>query len=206
MDISGGAAFALLAIAGIAVLLVAIAGVAWMRRGGVAAAPQAAARPPTTAQTPDTFVHTLRELHASDQWDELWRLLDRTLPEWPVSSSLIEVSRAIATLETDLAALPGSTLSSVVAERLTAQTQALADSLWSLADRIVVADRTNSALLREQLAREDDVLLRLLPAVREARTELVELTMLDERSAALRQAEGRFRALADTARELQTLA
>jgi hypothetical protein len=133
----------------------------------------------------------------------LLRLLDRTLPEWTVSSSLIEVARAVSALERDIAATRGNAVSDVVTNRLTQQTQTVADGLWTLADRIVVADRIGSPLLRDQLVREDEVLLRLLPAMQEAQAGLAELMLTGSGGDGLRRAEGRFLALAATARELQ---
>ena len=130
-------------------------------------------------------------------------MLDRTLPEWTVSSSLIEVARAVSELERDIAAHRGSEISDVVTSRLKEQTQSVADGLWSLADRIVVADRVGSQLLRDRLAREDEVLLRLLPAMQEARAGLTELVLAGSGADQLRRSEGRFRALAATAHDLK---
>jgi hypothetical protein len=154
-------------------------------------------------QGSDRLDQRLRTLHAAGRWDELLRLLDKTLPEWTVSSSLIEVARAVSALERDIVATRGDAVSDVVTSRLTQQTQTVADGLWALADRIVVADRIGSPLLRDQLAREDEVLLRLLPAMREAQAGLAELMLTGSGGDGLRRAEGRFLALAATARELQ---
>ena len=66
------------------------------------------------------------------------------LPEWTVSSSLIEVSRAVSELERDIAAHRGSEISDVVTSRLGERAQSVADGLWTLADRIVAADRVGS--------------------------------------------------------------
>jgi hypothetical protein len=183
-----------------------LAGAASMtRRQGrrVERGPAPAAAPAVARQGSDGFEQTLRTLHAAGRWDELLRLLDQTLPEWPVSSSLIEVARAVSALEREIAAHRGSEVSDIVISRLTQQTQTVADGLWSLADRIVVADRVGSRLLRDRLAREDEVLLRLLPAMQEARAGLTELVLAGSGADQLRRAEGRFRALAATARELE---
>jgi len=162
-----------------------------------------AAAPAAVLQGSDGFEQTLRTLHAAGRWDELLRLLDQTLPEWTVSSSLIEVARVVSELEREIAAHRGSEVSEVVSSRLSEQAQTVADGLWSLADRIVVADRAGSRLLRDRLAREDEVLLRLLPAMQEARAGLTELVLAGSGGDQLRRAEGRFRALAATAHELE---
>src|SRR5215207_2224411 len=193
----------LLVIVGGTLVLAGAVSMTWWQRRQVKRDPT----PPTALapvrQESDGFEQTLHSLHAAGRWDELLRLLDQTLPEWTVSSSLIEVARAVSALERDIAATRGSAVSDVVTSRLTQQTQSVADGLWSLADRIVVADRVNSPLLRERLAREDEVLLRLLPAMREAQTGLADLMLAGSGADGLRRAEGRFLALAATARELQ---
>jgi hypothetical protein len=188
----------LLVIAGALVLAGAARMIRWPRR------PVASGPAPAVARSgSDGFEQTLRALHAAGRWDELLRLLDRTLPEWPVSSSLIEVARAVSALEGDIAAHRGSEVSEVVISRLSQQAETVAEGLWSLADRIVVADRVGSRLLRDRLAREDAVLLRLPPALQEARAGLAELVLAGSGADQLRRSEGRFRALAATAHELK---
>jgi hypothetical protein len=192
----------LLIVIGGALLLAGATGMSWWQRRKKSD-PTPPMAPSAVRQGPDGFAQTLSALHAAGRWDELLRLLDQALPEWTVSSSLIEVARAVSELEREIAAHRGSDVSEVVSNRLSEQAQTVADSLWSLADRIVVADRTGSWLLRDRLAREDEVLLRLLPAMREARAGLAELVLAGSGGDKLRRAEGRFRALAATARELE---
>ena len=204
MDLGdAGLALVLLVVIGGA-LLVGAAGMIWRRRR-VETRPASPAAPAAVRQGPNEFEQRLRALHAAGRWDELLRLLDRTLPEWTVSSSLIEVARAVSELEREITAHRGSEVSEVVSSRLSEQAQTVADGLWSLADRIVAADRTGSRLLRDRLAREDEVLLRLLPAMQEARAGLTELVLAGSGGDQLRRAEGRFRALAATAHELEEL-
>ncbi|HLL51757.1 MAG TPA: hypothetical protein VK356_13915 [Thermomicrobiales bacterium] len=199
-----GLALPLIVLAIIIVLvLAAAAGRIWRRRGRVESTPVPPAASPVVSPGSDRFEQRLRTLHAAGRWDELLRLLDQSLPEWTVSSSLIEVARAVSALERDIATTGGNAVSDVVTGRLTQQTQTVADGLWAFADRIVVADRIGSPLLRDQLAREDEVLLRLLPAMREAQGSLAELMLAGSGADGLRRAEGRFLALAATARELQ---
>jgi hypothetical protein len=192
----------LLIVIGGALLLAGATGMSWWQRRKKSD-PTPPVAPSVVRQGPDGFEQTLSTLHAAGRWDELLRLLDQTLPEWTVSSSLIEVARAVSELEREIAAHRGSEVSEVVSNRLSEQAQTVADGLWSLADRIVVADRTGSWLLRDRLAREDEVLLRLVPAMREARAGLAELVLAGSGGDQLRRAEGRFRALAATARELE---
>ena len=182
---------------------VVIAGAAWRQRRPVEGASAPVTPTAAVPLEPDSLEQRLRTLHAAGRWDELLRLLDQTLPEWTVSSSLIEVARAVSALERDIAATRGNAVSEVVISRLTQQAQSVAEGLWALADRIVVADRVGSPVLRERLAREDEVLLRLLPAMREAQAGLAELVLAGSGGEGLRRAEGRFLALAATARELQ---
>jgi outer membrane murein-binding lipoprotein Lpp len=193
----------LLAVIGGGLVLAGAVSRTWRQRRRVENAPAPATAPAVVRQESNSLEQRLSALHAAGRWDELLRLLDQTLPEWTVSSSLIEVARAVSALERDIAATHGNAVSDVVTTRLTHQAQTVADGLWALADRIVVADRVNSPLLRERLAREDEVLLRLLPAMREAQAGLAELVLAGSGGEGLRRAEGRFLALAATARELQ---
>jgi hypothetical protein len=187
------------------VVLAIAAGVFWWRGRGAPPRLAPVPAPATTRPGPASLEEQLRALQVAGRWDELLRLLDRSLPEWPVSSSLIEVARSVQTLERDVAAIRGTAVSEVVTSRLTQQAQDVSDGLWSLADRLVVANRLSHAPAQEHLEREDAVLLRLLPAIREAQSGLVELTLAASNRDDLRRAEGRFLALAATARELQEL-
>lgn len=149
---------------------------------------------------------TLRAYQAASQHRELLRFLDGAMPEWPVGASLTEVARELLELERGLAMARENGVSEPVVSRLVREAETLAGTLWDLADRVAAAAEygVDSPRLRQALARDDERLGRLLPAIREARTGLAELTLAgtggrDE----LRRAEGRFRALAETARELQ---
>lgn len=201
-----------LVIALVVILVVlAIAGIMLSRRsrGQVAAAvPQPAPTPvlaPVREPAGSGIVAELSELQRAGQWDVLLRRLDIILPEWPVSSSLIEVARAVGNLDHDLELLPQDPVTSVVTRRLEAQTDAVSEHLWRLADQLVLADRMRGPALQQRLEQEDNVLLRLLPAIQSAQDGLVQLTMGGDTSAALQRAEGRFLALGETARELQSL-
>lgn len=55
------------------------------------------------------------------------------------------------------------------------------------------------------MLQEDEKLLRLRAAIQEARAELAALAGSHDSGAALERAEGRFRALAETAPELRSL-
>ena len=194
-------------------ILIVLAAVGWLlaRRSGrptpLAAIPPA----PETVTAPirqpsgSGIVAELNELQHTGQWDVLLRRLDTMLPEWPVSSSLIEVARAVSDLDHDLALLPQDPVTGVVTKRLRAQTDAVSEHLWRLADQLIVAERMRGQALQQRLEQEDAVLLRLLPAIQSAQAELVELSMGGDTSAALQRAEGRFLALGETARELQGL-
>jgi hypothetical protein len=192
-------------------IVLAAAGMLLARRSGNPAPPAAippAREPvklPIRQPSGSAVVAELNELQHTGQWDVLLRRLDTLLPEWPVSSSLIEVARAVSNLDHDLALLPQDPVTGVVTKRLRAQTDAVSEHLWRLADHLVVAERMRGPALQQRLEQEDAVLLRLLPAIQSAQAELVELSMGGDTSAALQRAEGRFLALGETARELQGL-
>jgi hypothetical protein len=201
-----------LVIALVVILIVlAAAGVLLARRSGSPAPP--AAMPPAlepvaasvSRSSGSDIVAELNELQHTGQWDALLRRLDTMLPEWPVSSSLIEVARAVSNLDHDLALLPQDPVTGVVTKRLRAQTDAVSEHLWRLADQLVLAERMRGPALQQRLEQEDAVLLRLLPAIQSAQAELAQLTVGGDTSAALQRAEGRFLALGETARELQGL-
>jgi hypothetical protein len=197
-------------IAVIPVVLI-IAGLFMARRGGAqppSTPAQAMAPPvgaPTTAEPGSPLVAELNDLQKRGQWDAISRRLDAILPEWPVSSSLIEVARALGNLDHDLGLLPREPVTGVVVTRLQGQTNDVAQHLWRLADQLVLAERMRTPTLQQRLQQEDEILVRLLPAIQNAQTELVDLTLGGDISLALRRAEGRFLALGDTARELQSL-
>lgn len=207
MEISG----AVLALVIIAIVALAVLAAVAIRRGQQGDGPTpspAALTPPSVAPARPQRAglgQTLHDLQLAGRWDELLRLLDRSLPEWPVSSSLIEVARATSALDRDLAAVQGTPVAGVVIDRLADQSRAVSDNLWSLADRLVVAQQLSRAPSPEQLQQEDAVLLRLLPAIREAQSGLAELTLVDSGADGLRRAEGRFLALAASARDLHDL-
>src|SRR5687767_11166854 len=93
-------------------IVLAAAGMLLARRSGNPAPPAAIppAREPVTLPirqpSGSAVVAELNELQHTGQWDVLLRRLDTMLPEWPVSSSLIEVARAVSNLDHDLALLP----------------------------------------------------------------------------------------------------
>ncbi len=152
--------------------------------------------------------HTLRTYQQAGQHDRLLRYLDQTLPEWPVAATLMEVAREVLELQRNVDIARTTAVPDAVTSRLTQEADATASALWRLADRITAASASgvDSQRLRAQLDREDEKLQQLHPALRDARTGLAELmlTDVDDRDV-LRRAEGRFRALAATARELQEL-
>ncbi len=197
--------FGLMILVGILVL----AAVAVFVVRGRSAAPPSAAQPvarieaPPAASTEPTLQSTLTQLQQQGRWDDIYRLLDRGLPEWTTSSSLIEVARAIGALETDLATAPAAALPRVVTERLQSQAQTVSRDLWSMAQRLENASRLGSSRMRQELEREDEVLVRLLPAIREAHIEMDRLLTASSNQPSLQMAEDRFLSLADTARELR---
>lgn len=160
------------------------------------------------AQPASRTLQTLLRYEQAGRHDELIRFLDQTLPEWPVASTLVRVARELLELERGVAIARSAGAPEAVTGRLMAEAQAVAGPLWRLADRIRAASayRVDSPRLQQELEREEQKLAQLLPAIRDARTGLAELTLSgfggrDD----FRRAEGRFRALAATARELQDL-
>lgn len=175
----------------------------------------AAARSPVTGSTSvggappaSRTIQTLLRYEQAGRHDELIQYLDQTLPEWPVASTLVSVARELLELERGVAIARSAGAPEAVTSRLMAEAQAVAGPLWQLADRIHAASayRVESPRLQQGLEREEQKLSQLLPAIRDARTGLAELTLsgFGERDE-FRRAEGRFRALAATARELQEL-
>lgn len=178
-------------------------------RGSAPVPPRQAPRPAESRpaeQRPAAAPQLRDQLAAMQQagdWPGLLRLLDRTMPEWVVAGSLIETARELSALEAGIERARANSVTEEVTGRLTAQSAAVSADLWSLADRIAVADRIGSAAPREALERHDEALVRLHGGIREAREELAGLSLTDVGEATdLRLAEGRFRSLAATAREL----
>ena len=151
---------------------------------------------------------SLRRDAVAGRADALLRRLDLALPDWPVTATLIEVARELLELERNVATARDAGVPDAVTDRLADEAQAAGEALWRRADRIcaVAAYRIETPSLLEALERENEQLLQLRGAIREARTGLAELTLAGGWDpGALGKAERRFRALAATARELQEL-
>jgi hypothetical protein len=158
---------------------------------------------PPRPEGPPRLRDRLAAMQQAGDWPGLLRLLDRTMPEWVVAGSLIETARELSALEAGVDRARANGVSTEVTGRLTAQIETVSGDLWSLADRIATADRIGSAAPREALEQHDEALTRLHAGMREAREGLAELSLADVSGAdGLRRAEGRFRSLAATAREL----
>ena len=158
--------------------------------------------PPQRAD-PARLRDQLAMMQQSGDWPGLLRLLDRTMPEWVVAGSLIETARELSALEAGIERARANGVTDEVTGRLTTQVETVSTDLWSLADRIAAADRIGSTAPREALERHDEALVRLRAGMREAREGLAELSLTDVGGAdGLRRAEGRFRSLAATAREM----
>lgn len=189
------------AVALIAVVVIVVFLTGKLGRG--AAVPETPQQAPTRPAEPARLRDRLAAMQQAGDWPGLLRLLDRTMPEWVVAGSLIETARELSALEAGIARARANGVTEEVTGRLTAQMAEAAGDLWSLADRIATADRIGSAAPREALERHDEALVRLQAGMREAREGLAELSLADTGGAeGLRRAEGRFRALAATAREL----
>lgn len=196
----------LLVLVGIMFLLVG-AGIFWWLRSARATRPTEAT--PSDAagiRMPSRVSDRLRADYHAGRHDQLLRFLERVMPEWPVGSSLIEVTRELVALGERVGMARAAGMPESVTSRLATEAERIAGPLWELAERVAAAESfgVSSPALRDELAGEDDKLVRLLGAMREARAGLGELTLAgagggDE----LRRAEGRFRALAETARELR---
>lgn len=197
----------LLALAGMAILAVGGGGV-WWRRSMHAQPP---ADPPRAGASKlpvgSRNSERLQAYHQAGQDDELLRFLERTMPEWPVASSLIEVARELVALERQVGMARDTGVPEPVTTRLAQEAERIAGPLWDLADRVAAAAfEVASPALREELAHEDEKLVRLLVAMRDARAGLAELSLAGTGGRnELRRAEGRFRALAETAREIRDL-
>jgi hypothetical protein len=130
------------------------------------------------------------------------------MPEWPAASTLIEAVRDLLALETALDAARAAGVPAAVTDLAAAEAKETAELLWGRAERLAAAGRAGvlSPRLEEDIDRQDEQLMRLRESIRAARAGLSELALAgDERPNALRRAEGRFRALAATAHELQEL-
>lgn len=196
----------LILIVGAVVLVAAVVVVAFLtgKLGRGATVPEMSQQAPTRPAEPARLRDRLAAMQQAGDWPGLLRLLDRTMPEWVVAGSLIETARELSALEAGIARARANGVTEEVTGRLTTQMAEAAGDLWSLADRIATADRIGSAAPRAALERHDEALVRLQAGMREAREGLAELSLTDAGGTdGLRRAEGRFRSLAATARELQ---
>jgi hypothetical protein len=151
---------------------------------------------------------SLRRDAVAGRGDALLRRLELALPDWPVTATLIEVARELLELERNVATARGAGVPDAVSDRLADEAQTAGEALWRRADRLCAVGtyRIETPSLMEALEREDDQLVQLRAAIREARTGLAELTLAGGwDSGALGKAERRFRALAAAAREVQEL-
>lgn len=163
---------------------------------------------PAPPREPQTFAARLDELDRAGRYPELLRLLDRSMPPWPVGASLIEVAREVVELERNVATARTSTVPQAVTTRLAEEARTAAGALWDLADRVVTAASygIETERMADHLDRENAKLVELRAAIRDARTGLAELTLSGGgRSTDVDRAQRRFRALAATAAELQEM-
>jgi hypothetical protein len=172
--------------------------------GRRATAPRAVA--PAEAEAVRT---ALRREAAAGRPEALARQLRRFAPGWPAVATLADVAAELGALQRNLAVARASGIPQAVTERLDREVRAATMALAARADRLAAtaAFGVDSPLLREGLEREDRDLRRMVPAIREARAGLAELTLAGADGAeACRRAEGQFRTLAAVTRELLDLA
>ncbi len=167
-------------------------------------APRAAAPAETEA-----LRTVLRREATAGRPESLARHLRRFAPNWPAVVTLSDVASELGALQRNLAVARESGIPRAVTERLGREVQAATMALAARADRLAAtaAFGIDSPLLREGLDREDRELRRMVPAIREARAGLAELTLAGADGAdACRRAENQFRTLAAVTRELLDLA
>ncbi|HEY7033505.1 MAG TPA: hypothetical protein VH482_19365 [Thermomicrobiales bacterium] len=151
----------------------------------------------------------LRREAAAGRPEALARRLRRFAPDWPAVTALADVAAELGALQRNLAVARASGIPQAVTERLDREVRAATLALAARADRLAAtaAFGVDSPLLREGLAREERELRRMVPAIREARAGLAELTLAGADGAeACRRAEGQFRTLAEVTRDLLDLA
>lgn len=203
MDSGGFGLILVLGVLAIAVIALAVAGFTGVlgRKGAREQAPPPSAPPPPSG--PPRLKDRLDTMQKAGDWPGVLRLLDRTMPEWVVAGSLLETARELSALEAGIARARGNGVTEEVTGRLSLQVETVSSDLWSLADRIAAADRIGARGPREALERHDEALVRLHSGILEAREGLAELSLTNIGELGdLRSAEGRFRSLASTAREL----
>ena len=147
----------------------------------------------------------LRREAAAGRPEVLARRLRRFAPDWPAVATLADVAAELGALQRNLAVARASGIPQAMTVRLDREVRAATMALAARADRLAAtaAFGIDSPLLREGLAREDRELRRMVPAIREARAGLAELTLAGVDGAeACRRAEGQFRMLAAVTREL----
>jgi hypothetical protein len=152
---------------------------------------------------------TLRREAAAGRPEALARHVRRFAPDWPAVATLADVAAELGALQRNLAVARASGIPQPVTERLDRELKAATMAMAARADRLAAtaAFGIDSPLLREGLAREDRELGRMVPAIREARAGLAELTLAGADGAeACRRAERQFRTLAAVTRELLDLA
>ncbi len=151
----------------------------------------------------------LRREAAAGRPEALASRLRRFAPDWPAVATLADVAAELGALQRNLAVARASGIPQAVTERLDREVRAATLALAARADRLAAtaAFGIDSPLLREGLAREERELRRMVPAIREARAGLAELTLAGADGAdACRRAEGQFRTLAAVTRDLLDLA
>jgi hypothetical protein len=134
--------------------------------------------------------------------------LRRFAPDWPAVAALSDVADELGALQRNLAVAMASGTPRAMTDRLTQEVRAATAALAARADRLAAtaAIGIDSSRLREGLAREELELRRMIPAIRESRAGLAELTLAGADGAeACRRAERQFRSLAAATRELLDL-
>lgn len=135
-------------------------------------------------------------------------LLKERLPKWPVSKGLIEVVGQLFELQSNVAGARSVGVPQQVTDRLSAEADAVMETLWTRAERIVAAAafKVNSPGLQQAIDREATVMEALNASIHDARTGLGLLTYAGNASNdAIARVQERFKMLAATARELEEI-
>jgi hypothetical protein len=156
------------------------------------------------ARRPARISDSLRIYARAGDTSSLLYFMQRELPAWRITSSLVRAVDELSTLERATAVARSAGVPLALSGGLAAEARKAAEAMWRVADRVAAAgaQQVESTTLLELLARDADKVDRVAAVAHQTRQALAELTLSGTESAELGTAELRLGAFCEAVRDL----